>query len=316
MKPLSDDAWIGLQDLIEPVRRRLRLVAGLFVGSMLVAAVVSMVWPRPYEATSVLATVGSGRSLGSLSQLAGAAAVIGGIGVGQGDLNPTPELIAALLVSRKVLHAVGSMVSPSRVSLVEALVGEPVPSSEVARRVKAFVRTGINPQTGLVTITARHRDSALARQVGAGVVEQMTRSFIDAARAQARGLRLAQEERLDSAKRQLGRAELSYRDFLRSNRDVGQYSLLSVERSRLARDLDVSNQVYLQATADRQAAVARELQETPAVVVVDPAPEVLPRRPRDLGLKVALAGLVGLVAGVLLAYFLEGGAPHSRGAIG
>jgi uncharacterized protein involved in exopolysaccharide biosynthesis len=53
---------------------------------------------------------------------------------------------------------------------------------------------------------------------------------------------------------------------------------------------------------DRQTAIARELAEMPAVVVVDPIPPELTKVPRQAVLKLTLAAVLGvLVAGLVLA---------------
>ncbi|MFN0179401.1 MAG: GNVR domain-containing protein [Gemmatimonadales bacterium] len=314
MNQPADGDWITFRELIEPLQRRWRLVATWCLSAATIAAAAALVIPRPFEAAAVLATVGGANPLSSLGPLAGAAAAFGGVALGKGDLNPTPDLISALLVSRKVLSTVGSGRLEDGRLLIEALKGEPVARSEVAREMRRFIRTSISPQTGLVTVTARHRDSGLARRVAASAIEETTRSFVDASRSQARGLRLAQEERLDSARRQVTRAEKALIGFLSVNRVVGDFSLKSVERDRLARDVDVARQVYLQATGDRESAVARELQQTPAIVILDPAPEDLPKRPRRALITALLAGLAGLLLGVLVVYLTGHGAQRGLGS--
>jgi len=75
--------------------------------------------------------------------------------------------------------------------------------------------------------------------------------------------------------------------------------------------------VYTDAVSDHQNAVARELSETPAVVIVDPIPPVLTPVPRQAVLKLILAGVLGLlVAGLVLAARGEFKAPPVRMPIG
>jgi len=58
--------------------------------------------------------------------------------------------------------------------------------------------------------------------------------------------------------------------------------------------------VYSQARADYESAVARELEETPAVVVVDPIPSRLLPDPRRVPLKLVLATALGLIAATIV----------------
>lgn len=307
----AEEKWVTFRELAEPLAKRGNVIASLAIGAAILAGTVTLILPRSFEASAVLATAG-GTSFGSLGSLAGAAAAFGGISLGNGGLTPTPELVSALLVSRGVLTTVGTSRVAGGVSLVEALAGRPVPPADVPREMGHVVRVEIDSKTGLVTVIARNGDSALARRVVNLVIDQTTRSFVEAARSQARGVRIAQEERVDSARRQISRAETEYRTFLRSNRSIAEFSLESVDRGRLARDVDVARQVYLQAAMDRESAVAKELQQTPAVVVVDPAPAELPERPRRTGFVSLLAGMAGLLLGVTAAYVAETGSPRGR----
>ena len=61
------------------------------------------------------------------------------------------------------------------------------------------------------------------------------------------------------------------------------------------REKSLAEQVYSQAATDRESAVARELEETPTVVVQDPLPPVLPKVRKHLALKVVISGVVSFV---------------------
>jgi uncharacterized protein involved in exopolysaccharide biosynthesis len=64
---------------------------------------------------------------------------------------------------------------------------------------------------------------------------------------------------------------------------------------------------------DRQTAIARELAEMPAVVVVDPIPPELTKVPRQAVLKLTLAAVLGvLVAGLVMAAAGDFRAPPVR----
>jgi uncharacterized protein involved in exopolysaccharide biosynthesis len=133
----------------------------------------------------------------------------------------------------------------------------------------------------------------------------MSEAFVSTVRAQAKLQREAQGARVDSARRRLVRADGELRQYLRANRMIAEFSLAGVERDRLNRELDLAQEVYRQASADYEGAVARELQETPAVVAVDPAPDVLPLRERYLLLKLGLALVAGLLLSVTAVYLQE-----------
>ena len=119
-------------------------------------------------------------------------------------------------------------------------------------------------------------------------------------RAQAASQRTAQGERVDSARRQLRRAEERVLAFLSSNRSYTSFSPAAVSRQQLEREVSNAQTVYAQARSDYDAATARELEETPAVVVVDPIPDQLLPDARRLPVKLVLASALGLLVATLL----------------
>src|SRR5690606_33474327 len=155
---------------------------------------------------------------------------------------------------------------------------------------------------GIIYLTVTHRDSALARAVNRALVASITDAFQRATRTQATMLRQAQEARVDSASRQLVHAEEELVDFLAANRVVPPFSQVSVTRQRLQRQVDVAQSVYTQAMTDKEAAIAQELEETPAVVTLDPVPVQLPPKSRQIVAKVLLVEMAyfAIVVGVLM----------------
>ena len=68
-----------------------------------------------------------------------------------------------------------------------------------------------------------------------------------------------------------------------------------------------AGRVYEQVVTDRQSAIARELEEAPAIAVVEPLPSMLPPKPKQmlfrsvlLGVSVGLLGLLVVVIRELL----------------
>jgi len=73
------------------------------------------------------------------------------------------------------------------------------------------------------------------------------------------------------------------------------FSEASVMRRELEREVTSAQSVYSQAREDYETAVARELEETPAVVVVDSIPNRLLPDPRHAPLKLVLASALALL---------------------
>ena len=100
---------------------------------------------------------------------------------------------------------------------------------------------------------------------------------------------------MDSAASQLRHAEEQLVRFLTANRVISRYSAASVEAGRRERDVSLAQSLYSQAVTDREAAIGKELEQTPAVVVLDPVPRQLEPGVRGTVVKSGLAGAAGFV---------------------
>jgi uncharacterized protein involved in exopolysaccharide biosynthesis len=149
----------------------------------------------------------------------------------------------------------------------------------------------------------------MVRLVADRILAATSEAFIQAARAHASAIKSAQDERVAAATKRLAAAEDELRRFRAANRSASDFAASTVVQARLERELEVAEEVYRRATEDRETAASRELDETPAVVVVDGVPAELQPRSRRLLLKAILwSGL----AFVLVLLALQALAPPSR----
>ena len=304
-------ADVTLATLLAPIVERWRAIVLTMVVFGAIGAALAVVRSIRYEAELTLATVSSSPAL----QLGGAAALLAGSGLSQSGFQANPALVASLLESRRVLYAVGvDTVGPGKARIVDRARDERVASDEVAREMARLVRVSVSRETGLVTVTVTHPDSALARRIAAGVVGETTRTFVQTARAQATQMRVGQETRVDSAGRRLRRAQLALQAFRTSNRGFGEYAASTLTEASLARELSLAENVYARAVGDREGAIAKELEETPVVVVVDSLPEALPAARRYIGLITLLSVFAGFMGALVWIFAAE--ALHRQTAAG
>ncbi len=271
------------------------------------ALIVAISLRERYEASLTVSTVTSSRSLpfgissGLASQLLNISASTG--------LQPTPALVARLTRLQSVLLAVAQYRLPGdSATIIERVTGrfgERLPNTTILRTMSSRITPSWDRETGLVTIRVVHRDSALARAIAERTVAEISRVFRQASRAQATELREAQQARLDSADSQLRHAEQHLVDFLSANRVIAAHSALQAQLQSKQRAVDIAQSVYLQVRTEREAAVGRELDETPAVVVLDSLPAVLPRVSVGVGRLVAFAIVAGLVLGAAMILIRE-----------
>ncbi len=276
-------------------------------AASLLALIVATSLRERYEASLTVSTVTSSRSL-PFGISSGLASQLLNINASSG-LQPTPALVARLARMQSVLLAVAAYHLPGdSVMIIGHLtgrVGERLPNTTILRTMSRAITPSWDRETGLVTITVVHRDSALARAIAEQTVAEISRVFRQASRAQATEIRQAQQARLDSAESQLRHAEQRLVDFLSGNRVIAVHSALQAKLQSIQRAVDIAQSVYLQVRTERETAVGRELEETPAVVVLDSLPRILPRVSVGVGRLVAFALMTGLVLGVAIILIRE-----------
>jgi hypothetical protein len=276
------------------------MIVGACVIAWGIALATALVPARRYTASLVLAAVPNARTSalsGGLTAILGSAQL--------GGVQSTPYFIAKLLLLRSVIMQVASeRVQDARGgTVIERILEEPAASirpTRVEPGMRDVVSAEVDKQTGLIALRATHTDSAVVRQIANRLVATASETFIKVSRAQASAQRIAQAERVDSARRQLRRAEERALNFLTSNRAFTPFSPASIARQQLEREVTGAQSVYSQARTDYEAAVARELEETPAVVVVDSVPTRLLPDPLHVPLRLVLATALALILATLL----------------
>jgi capsular polysaccharide biosynthesis protein len=255
---------------------------------------------RRYEARATLMTVNSSRALGTVGGLAALSAL-----TGQQGSNTPPELVARVLVARQVLTRVG--LSPvdegSETRLIDRLAGETradISVPNVPRELTRVVNVSIDRETGLLDVAVKSADSALARLLVTRIIEFGGEAFNSVMRAQGSAQRAGQEARVALRAEQLRDAERRRLEFMRTHRALTPFSTSAVEQMEWDREVELARQAYTEAITAREAAFARELEQTPAVVIVDPVPDALPSAPRyNLFYAMALGILAAFVVATL-----------------
>ena len=310
-------AELRLDALYGPFLRRWRLVAGCIAATCAASLALIVLPAREYTAQLVVAAVPNAKSAslaGGLSTLLGNAAM--------GGVQSTPYFVTRLLLLRSVLREVA--LSPVRdgakQTVIERVLDQPgatIKPEAIDRGMREVVATDVDKQTGLVTFSVTHTDSALARRVAEHILTSASQTFVRVLRAQASDQRESGRAQVDSARRQLRAAEARLQYFQTTHRVYAPYSPAATERQRIDRELVAAQSAYADAVSESQSAIARELSELPAVVVVDPIPPVLTPVPRQAVLKLLLGAVLGLVAaGLVLTVRGEFNAQPIRGQLG
>jgi uncharacterized protein involved in exopolysaccharide biosynthesis len=299
LSPQVNDPYVNdgvdALSLLTPLLEKRRQIIVWSVALAVLVGVIALLMPLKYKAELSLTPVVNNKSstaLGGFAALAGATLNNG--------YQLTPTRMVELLKSRTVLAGVGmSRVTPSKPeTVIDRLLGEKYTRNdeeEVEKKLERLLSVGSSKETGTISVSVFHRDSALARVIAERVVDSASQIFVRTSKAQAQQLRIAQEGRVESARSELAQAEERLRQFRFANRATPPFSAAAIDLQRLNRDIQMAEQVYTQAITDQQAAYARELEATPTVVVQDPLPPILPKLRKQIPMKVAITGIVSFV---------------------
>jgi uncharacterized protein involved in exopolysaccharide biosynthesis len=303
-RPVVEEGIDSLTFLTPLLEKRRKIIAFVILASLTVG-LVAFFTPRKYKAELSVTPVLNNRA----SQALGGIAALAGATLQQG-YQLTPARMVELIRSRRVLACVGmSPVTPnSNTMVIERFLGEEYTRNdpeEVAKHLQRLLTVTTNKETGTITVSVAHRDSALARMIAARTVDSASQIFVRTSKAQAQQLRVAQEARVAQTRQQLARAEEELREFNFSNRAAPAYSQAAVERGRLQRNIMIAEQVYTQAATDQESAFARELEATPTVVVHDPLPDVLSKVRKRVVMKTVIAAVVSFLLACALVMIAE-----------
>jgi uncharacterized protein involved in exopolysaccharide biosynthesis len=142
----------------------------------------------------------------------------------------------------------------------------------------------------------------LAADVANHLVKLLNQFNLERRQSQSREQRRFTGERMAEAERDLRAAERAELAFLQRNRDYSSSPLLTFEAGRLARDVQVKQELFLTLSKAHTEARIAEVRDTPVLTVVDSAVAPVRRTSPRRTIGVIIAGLLGAILGVGLAY--------------
>ena len=314
---------VPLADLVGPVRRRWRLVAAFSLVFGLVAAVVSFLLPSVYTAHTSFTPVASSQGVSAgLANLMGLAGQLGLSGLTSAGGSLPPEYFAEVLHSRSVLESTLQTSFP-----VDSATGTPRPLLDIlgvdgktprsrledgVRELDDLIVASVDKRTGVISLRVHSRSPLVAAGVANRMVDLLDEFNLDRRQVQSREQRRFTGERTGQAQEELRAAEAALLRFLQANREYLGSPLLEYQHSRLQRDVQVKQEIYLTLAKAHEEARIAEARDIPVITVIDtavaPVRRSFPRRKLNTLLGVLLGGIVG-IAVALLSSRRHGAAP-------
>jgi len=307
---------ISMFELATPVVRRWKVVAGTASGAALLAAVVLLLQKPMYTAKTTFTpeTATSSGAAGSLAALAGVANQLG-LGLGTSSsvspdffvkLAGSSELLRSTLVSEFPDPAAGPS---SRRPLVDLLQVKGQSQEERLQRGVILLRRRIevtsDKPTGIVSLEVDMRNPQLAATVANHMVAELNEFNLERRQSQSREQRRFTGDRLAEAEKDLREAERTELAFLQRNRDYSSSPLLTYEAGRLARDVQVKQELFLTLSKAHTEARIAEVRDTPVLTVVDSAVAPFRRARPQRTLGVVIAAILGTLLGIVAAYVVD-----------
>jgi uncharacterized protein involved in exopolysaccharide biosynthesis len=256
---------------------------GLLLLCMAAAGLNTLRMDPYYVATATIFPVASDSPVGALG-LAGIANLVGGLGMSSGGGSQFPiyenvvhsqHLISELLAMR-LPSASGTLMDHLRISELDRTLREKIACGVVAEN----LIYDTDKKTGLVLISYRDRDPAVAAAVTNRVLQLLNDFDVSTAASQAREKRKFIDARLDEAKQKLLEAESQFENFGEENLRIGKAPELLLQQARLERELNIEQEVYLALRKEAEMARIDEQRSLPVLNVLDYAtPPPLPAGP-------------------------------------
>ncbi len=308
----SDGAARALFANLTPVVRRWRLVVGLplitgALGVMLAFALT----PTYIAKTTFVPNAATGNSI-----QAGLSGLAGQLGLTLGNTNSlSPDFFAEVLGSRELLKStlLSLFDDPGRHGARRPLFdllsqtgrSEEERLANGVQYLEDHISQRVDRRTGIVTLTVVARWPTLAADVANRMVELLNKFNLERLQSQSGARRRFAGERLAEAEAELHQAEAVHLRFRQSNRRYSDSPLLSFEENRLARQVQLRQEVFVTLTREFEEARIAEVRDTPLLTIIDPAVPPDRRSSPRRKLIVALLIVCGELSALALVFFRE-----------
>jgi uncharacterized protein involved in exopolysaccharide biosynthesis len=262
--------------------KRWRITTGVPLLTALAAAIVSLILPHRYTATTSFVPESSGGATQLPSSFGGLAGLAAEFGVAFGAGSGSPAFYADLLRSRTIQDQLlsshfdrgGQSLCDSQTLLdILRIEGDgPQERLEKGREtLTGLTAISVDNQTSVVTVSATTPYPELSAGVANLYVTLLNRFNLDTRSSNAQLRRQFIEERLVQAEDELTTGEEVLKGFLEQNRRFATSPELQFQYERLQRQVTIKEGVLITLRRQYEEARIEEVNDTPVITVVDRA---------------------------------------------
>ncbi len=206
-----EDDEIDLYELWLTLKKRKKIIVGLFIFSVVAAAVISFIMTPVYRSTASVIPVSGSQS--PLSSLAGLAAMAG-ISIGQSDES---QKVMAVLKSRTIKENV-----IKRLNLINVILDEIPedrdPMNVAIEKLDDMVSISDDKKTGVISISVDFKDPQMAAKIADTYVDELQKILNEKALTVAKLNRIFLEKQLLEEEEKLKKYQLELAKFQRSTK--------------------------------------------------------------------------------------------------
>ena len=322
-------ATIAATAIAALIRQWRHLVLVPLAAGIITTGIVLVVTPR-FESSFSIVPASPGQSLQIPIPGGGAggglAAIAQGLGFGSVLGTGTPlEYFSDLVTSRRVTDAVlrtplppGIVAMDSATDLIDLFnIHTGDSRKDLDAGYKAFakvVKVTTDPQSGIMTVTASGKTPAIAVVVAHLLLTQLEAANSSIQRGYAEQQAIFLQHQTDDARKHLTDAEDALLQFYEANRTFQSSPALSFQESRLHRQVDMAQSLYLTLAQELQQEQFTASRDTPVFSIIDgptvPGLRAFPQRSRSVILAVFLCGFA--MTGLVLLQTFYIGNPEDR----
>lgn len=295
--------YVATVDLLRRVRDRWIFVAVLSFGGAAVTTGVVLVLPSYYTASGAFQAESTVPSQLLTSSLGGLASQLGNLGL-SGTNNA--QLFGDLLTSEAVMRRVAGSTFPWRdgSSALPKIYGYDrqdagLSQYNTVKKLRRSVSVDVNLRTGEVKFSIEARSPALALALADTTLAALNDASVALRQQRASAERTFSGARAEQARSELDSSEFQLTAFYERNRVISNSPALQMEEARLKRNVDMSQQVYVQLRLQAEQAAIQEVRNTPAITVVDPPVLPIKRSWPHRTVGVIFGFLIGMIVALL-----------------
>ena len=307
--PRSDE--ISVVSVINVILRHRVMIITLMLLFGFYNGFKSITSPKYYTVESQFLVKGS-RAPG---QFGGLAASLG-ININGGDVGQSPQFYLDLLEAKAILWPIAQMnytvktdtgvISGNLIKIFNIKDPRPnVARAKVIDALKGAIASTSSLKTGVITVLVHSGRPDLAVQISSNLLNQVNIYNLTRRQEQAAGEKAFVQRQVDEKRAELRQAESELRQFLESNRMYAQSPELILERTRLQRAVDMRNILYTSMLQSYEAARIDEMRDLPVISIIEPPEMPIQNDPRGGARKTLIGLAIGLVLGIVIAFFRE-----------